>query len=235
MKVTLISHTENAEQVVAAAARLCYSNASDIDTLMNNLTPEKTEKFVERLISMGHESPFEHVNFVFGIEGVSRTLSHQLVRHRHSHYSQQSQRYCSMGQFEYVMPPSVKAKPDAVKTFEDIMRRDQEAYDKLIELGVPKEDARFVLPNACTTRLIYSANLREIWNTANLRCCARAQWEIRAMYKLILEEARKVAPLLFKHAGATCVAKGYCPEGDKSCGRAPTMEALLDAYKNKTA
>lgn len=216
---------------MASAAKLCYSNAKDVDTLMNDLTPEKTEKFIEHLISMGHGSPFEHCGFVFAIEGVSRALSHQLVRHRHSHYSQQSQRYCFMGKFEYVTPPTIDKNHDAVKVFKDIMDRDQEAYDKLIEMGVPKEDARFVLPNACATRLIYSANLREIWNTAKLRCCNHAQWEIRQMYWLIIEEARKVAPLLFKHAGPSCVANGYCPEGDRSCGMAPTMKELLDAYE----
>ena len=138
-----------------------------------------------------------------------------------------------MGHFEYVTPPTITAKPEAMEVFKEIMERDSVAYGKLLELGIPKEDARFVLPNACATRLIYSANLREIWNTAKLRMCTRAQWEIRQMYRLIIEEARKVAPLLFKHAGPSCVANGYCPEGDKSCGAAPTLKELLDAYNRK--
>lgn len=235
MKVTLISHTVDAEKVVAAAAKLCYSSAVDVDTLMDGLTPEKVEAFLDKLVSLGHESPTEHASYTFAVEGVSRSLSHQLVRHRIASYSQRSQRYCSERQFEYVIPASIYNDPSARvhEAFEEAMKNAQDAYDFLVEMGVPKEDARQVLPNACCTRIVITMNARALNHFFEERCCTRAQSEIRKMANLMLDEAKKTSPILFKNAGPKCKRKGYCPEGAMSCGAAPTMEKLLEAYNTK--
>ena len=241
MKVSLIAHTVLPEKLVAASAKLCYS-ASGVDTLMEGLTDEKTAAFVDMLSEIGHESPIEHASFTFGIEGVSRSLLAQLTRHRMASYSVQSQRYVSANQFEYVLPPEIEAIPEAADEYRRAMEEDQAHYDRLTAILKEKhlanflaggmsekdanraaekqaiEDARFVLPNACTTKIVMTMNARSLHNFFRHRCCNRAQWEIRAlaeeMYKLCIH----VAPHLFKHAGPPCVAGG-CPEGKMSCGK----------------
>lgn len=226
MKAQILSHTENPEQVIAAAAKLCYSQKADIDSLMNDLTEEKVQKFVEKLESLGHESPFEHASFTFGVEGVSRALLAQLTRSRIASFSVRSQRYCAEDSFQYIVPPSIAAHDVHSVRYKALMANIQSFYNKLVSLGVPKEDARMVLPNACETRLVMTMNVRELWHFFSLRCCTRAQWEIRSMANEMLRLCREAAPLLFKHAGATCDAKGYCPEGSMSCGKAPTLEQM---------
>ena len=234
MKVQILSHTEKPEQVIAAAAKLCYSNKADIDSLMNNLTPEKVQSFVEKLESLGHESPFEHVSFTFGVEGVSRALLAQITRHRvGASFSVRSQRYCSEDKFQYVIPPSIEKHDVHGVRYKALMAEIQSFYNRLVELGVPKEDARMVLPNACETRMVVTMNIRELWHFFNLRCCTRAQWEIRALAHDMLMLCKQAAPVLFEHAGANCDAKGYCPEGRMSCGKAPTLDKLMDAYHNE--
>lgn len=216
MKVTLITHTPEPEKIIASAAKLCYSS-SDIETLMNGLTLEKVETFIKKLTDLGHQSPLEHCTFTFGIEGVSRALSHQLVRHRIASYSQKSQRYVKEGQFEYVTPPSIaKNKADAV-VFGDFMVYCQQAYDYFIKNGIPAEDARFVLPNACETKLIMTMNIRSLLHFFEERCCERAQWEIRQMADMMLCICKGVAPNIFAKAGASCV-RGKCKEGKMCCG-----------------
>lgn len=233
MKVQILSHTENPEQVIAAAAKLCYSNKADIDSLMNDLTPEKVQSFVEKLEALGHESPVEHVSFTFGVEGVSRALLSQITRHRvGASFSVRSQRYCSEDSFGYVTPPSIAKHDVHGVRYKALMAEIQSFYNKLVELGVPKEDARMVLPNACETRMVVTMNVRELWHFFNLRCCNRAQWEIRKLANEMLHLCKEVAPVLFEHAGANCDSKGYCPEGKMSCGRAPTLDRLLDAFHN---
>lgn len=230
MKVTMLSHTENPEQVIAAAAKLCYSQKADISTLLSDLTPEKVEKFVQKLESLHHESPVEHVSFTFGIEGVSRALLAQITRHRvGASFSVRSQRYCSEEDFQYVVPESIKRHEKHCVRYKALMADIQNFYNKLVELGVPKEDARMVLPNACHTRMVVTMNVRELWHFFNLRCCTRAQSEIRELANTMLKLCKEVSPLLFAHAGAACV-KGYCPEGSMSCGKAPTLDALRTAY-----
>lgn len=171
MKVKLLTYTPEPEKIVAAAAKLCYSNKADIESLMNDLTKPKIEKFVSHLESLGHGSPFEHVYFTFGIEGVSRALTHQLVRHRHSNFDQRSQRYCSEDNFEYILPDSIEANDEARIDFRGLMGEISKMYKKLVDLGIPKEDARFILPNACASRLICTMNARELYHFFNLRCC----------------------------------------------------------------
>ncbi len=245
MRVTLIAHTPEPEKVVAAAAKLCYSS-SDVQTLMDNLTPEKVESFVELLASYGHESPVEHVTFTFGIEGVSRSCTHQLVRHRIASYSQKSQRYVSEKGFEYVTPPAIAEDPRAREVFDYAMAQMQQAYDTLADLLEEKqvfsliqngkseeearraarkiaiEDARFVLPNACETKIIVTMNARSLINFFHHRCCNRAQWEIRDVAQEMLRLCREVAPSLFGHAGPSCL-NGPCPEGAMTCGRIKEM------------
>lgn len=216
MKVTLITHTPEPEKVIASAAKLCYSS-SDIESLMNGLTTEKVEAFIKKLTDLGHQSPLEHCTFTFGIEGVSRALSHQLVRHRIASYSQKSQRYVKEGQFEYVTPPTIVENPTEKYMFEDFMRRAQEVYDCLIANGIPAEDARFVLPNACETKIIVTMNIRSLLHFFEERCCSRAQWEIRHMAYAMLRICKEIAPNLFVKAGASCV-RGKCKEGEMSCG-----------------
>lgn len=254
-KVTLLSHTPNPEKTVAAAAKLCYS-ASGIGDLMDNLTEEKTSGFVRMLAEMGHESPIEHVSFTFGIEGVSRALLAQITRHRIASYSVQSQRYVREDSFPYVMPPEVEADPDARAEFEQAMQAAQDRYDRLAsilkarhtarltEAGVEEkaaarqaeklaiEDARFVLPNACATKMIVTMNARSLLNFFAHRCCNRAQWEIREVADRMLALVSEAAPTLFSAAGPSCLT-GPCTEGKLSCGQAAQMRAHIETLKQE--
>lgn len=233
MKVTLLEHTPEPEKIVAAAAKLCYSSKADIDSLLEDLTETKVQSFVGKLEELGHQSPFEHVSFTYGLEGVSRALLSQITRHRiGASFSVRSQRYCSEDSFGYVMPPSIAAHGKHSVRYKALMADIQNFYNKLVELGVPKEDARMVLPNACETRMVLTMNLRELWHFFELRCCTRAQWEIRALAKEMLRLGKKAAPVLFHHAGAAC-EKGFCPEGRMSCGRKPTLDELFMAYEGR--
>ena len=216
MKVTLITHTPEPEKVIASAAKLCYSS-SDIESLMNGLTTEKVEAFIKKLTDLGHQSPLEHCTFTFGIEGVSRALSHQLVRHRIASYSQKSQRYVKEGQFEYITPPKIIENKADKNVYENFMKYAQETYDYFIRNGIPAEDARFVLPNACETKIIVTMNIRSLLHFFEERCCSRAQWEIRHMAYAMLRICKEIAPNLFVKAGASCV-RGKCKEGEMSCG-----------------
>ena len=229
MKVTLLSYTPNPERLVAAAAKLCYSQKADIDSLMESLTPEVTEKFLNKLVELNHESPLEHVSFPFAIEGVSRAFLAQQSRHRLQSMSVRSQRYCSEGEFETVMPPAVKANDEARIAYRSVVADIKNAYKKMQEAGIKNEDARSVLPNSCETRMIVTMNARELIHYFGERCCSRAQLEIRQVANEMLRQCKEVAPIIFKNAGAKCV-KGYCPEGKMSCGKAPTMEELQRAY-----
>jgi len=219
MKVQVIAHTPDPEEIVAAAARLCYSPKGATE-LLENFSPDQVEKFVKKLVSLGHESPMEHVSFTFAIEGISRACSHQLVRHRvGASYSQKSQRYVKENQFDYVIPPSVSRNEKARNFYESAMAYAQAAYGYLLMEGVPAEDARFVLPNAAATSLVVTMNVRSLWHFFELRCCTRAQWEIRALANEMLKQVREIAPLLFDKAGATCDSMGICFEGSMCCGK----------------
>lgn len=222
MRVDLIQYTPNPEKVVAAAARLCYS-ADPVPELLERLDDELVANFVRKLRQMGHLSTFEHVSFQFSIDGVSRALSHQLVRHRIASYSQRSQRYVKENGFGFVIPPSVKRNSGALERFETVMARLQEDYQELLN-SVPAEDARYVLPNACTTSLMATFNARSLLNFFEHRTCIRAQWEIRSLAEQMLELVRVVAPNLFSEAGPTCSTQGVCHQGKYSCGRLKTLE-----------
>ena len=254
MKVALIAHTPDPEHVLAAAARLCYSSA-DIATVMESLTPEKTAEFVGKLAALGHESPIEHVSFTFGIEGVSRSLLAQITRHRIASYSVQSQRYVREKMFEYVVPPEIEKEPQAKAIFLAAMEEDQRHYEELTAILKEKhlkemlskgltekaaasaaekraiEDARFVLPNACTTKIMMTMNARSLMNFFHHRCCNRAQWEIRSVAWQMLALAYEAAPALFGKAGPGCL-RGACPEGRKCCGHSDEVRARFEEIKN---
>ena len=252
--VKLISHTPDPERTVACAAKLCYSS-SDIDTLMDGLTDEKVHSFVEMLSEIGHESPIEHVSFTFGIEGVSRALLAQFTRHRIASYSVKSQRYVTEGAFDFVTPPEVAADQEALKIYRETMAATQESYDRIAAILKEKhkadflaegkdektaarlaekkaiEDARFVLPNACETKMVVTMNARSLLNFFRHRCCQRAQWEIREVADQMLALVSAVAPELFKKAGPPCLV-GPCPEGKMSCGKAKEIRARYEEFKN---
>ncbi|WP_297133888.1 FAD-dependent thymidylate synthase [Terrisporobacter sp.] len=274
LKVKLISHTMNPELVIATAGKLCYS-PSNIDDLMEKQTEESIEKFVNMITSIGHGSVLEHTSFTFGIEGVSRSLTHQLVRHRIASYSQQSQRYVKEVQFEYVIPQDIKNNPILVESYKNHMEDTQRLYDeivdklmydyiyeedkygKIIDIQLKKcnidknkfeswkkenkdnekfvellresykklysalekkaiENARYIFPNACETKIICTMNLRSLINFCHHRCCRRAQEEIFNLAWTMLKEVEKVSPLLAKSLGASCQF-GPCPEGAMCC------------------
>lgn len=223
MNVELIRYTQEPELVVALAAKLCYS-PSGIHQLEEKMSKEEMDRFIDKLFSLGHTSPFEHVSFTFGIDGISRVTSHQLVRHRIASYSQQSQRYVSQASFEYIIPPRIHEDRVLRERFCEVMKEIQSLYDDLIRQGVSKEDARYVLPQGCKTRIVVTMNARELFHFFSLRCCNRAQWEIRKMADLMLFKVRDVAPRIFRRAGPPCLV-GPCPEGEMSCGR-PRGELL---------
>ncbi|MBN4062820.1 FAD-dependent thymidylate synthase [Alkaliphilus sp. AH-315-G20] len=250
MRVRVITHTPEPEKTIAAAASLCYS-PKDITSLLDGMNDEKVERLINMLAKLGHESPFEHISFTFGIEGVSRSLTHQLVRHRiGSSYSQKSQRYVTEGAFEYIVPPEIKNKPEALKLYKEAMKSQQIAYDKIVEilkkeyyddqLKIGKtekraksfaekkaiEDARFVLPNACETKIIVTMNARALFNFFHHRCCNRAQWEIRDLADEMLKLVKAVAPTVFKYSGPNCL-HAPCPEGNMTCGE---IEEVREKY-----
>ncbi len=225
LNVVLLRHTPEPEEVVAMAAKLCYS-ASGVEELKEKIEAKDQATFVEKLASIGHLSPVEHVSFSFGIEGISRACSHQLVRHRVASYSQQSQRYVKEEQFDYVIPPSIKQDPALAREFEKCMADAQENYAKVLgrleELGYKGEagqqDARYLLPNAAETKIVVTMNARELLHFFRVRCCNRAQWEIREMAERMLAQVKKVAPTIFAKSGPGCLYTP-CPEGKMTCGK----------------
>jgi thymidylate synthase (FAD) len=231
MRVYLLGHTPEPDGLVAAAARICYSDVSASDLLERELEGLSV-RLLKDLRDSGHHSPFEHASFTFGVDGLSRVASHQLVRHRLASFSQQSQRYVKVDKSAFVVPPSVASNPDALAVFNWQAKAAAEAYEKLIAMGVPAEDARFILPHGWETRLVFTMNARELHHFFNLRLCRRAQWEIRELARLMLTECRKAAPVIFEAAGPSCVGGLGKPEKkcreSRSCGRPYTgMEDLL--------
>ncbi len=272
LKVKILSHTPNPEEVIASAAKLCYSSVG-VNEIMDKQDNESIQKFIKRLASIKHLSPFEHASFTFAIEGVSRSLTHQLVRHRIASYSQQSQRYVKENEFDYIIPPAIKNNKNAERIFIEQMESAQKAYDDLvIELMVDKlkktkeypawcstdlqlknpsalrlfldlyrdkfketyqklekeaiEDARYVFPNATETKIVVTMNARSLMHFFTLRCCNRAQWEIRQLADQMLKEVIQLAPAIFMNSGAPCTY-GKCTEGAMSCGVVRTLENIV--------
>ncbi len=227
MVVQLLACTPDAEDVVAAAAQLCYS-ASTISQILERGRSKK-KALLAKILSAGHFSVLEHASFTFGIEDISRACSHQLVRHRLASFSQQSQRYVSVvDKFGSVTPASIAARPELQERFSVFIREAQEFYQEMLDSGIPAEDARFVLPNASGTKLVMTMNARELYHFFRLRCCYRAQWEIRDLAMEMLKLVRRQSPLLFAEAGPGCFC-GECPEGAMSCGR---MEQVREEFRH---
>lgn len=221
MKVTLLSYTKDAERLCAAAARSCYSKKG-ASTLLEGMDEAKADKAISEITGMGHHSVIEHASFTFSIEGVSRALTHQLVRHRIASYSQQSQRYVPLREPSFVTPPSVMEDAELRAEFEALMAKAWECYRMLSE-KVPAEDARYALPNACTTNITVTMNARELWHFFSLRTCRRSQWEIRQVADEMLRQVKRVSPSIFSEAGPGCV-RGPCPEGKMTCGKPRKQE-----------
>ena len=233
LKVELLQHNAEPEKIAALAAKLCYSSA-DLCELHEKVSSSEQVDFIEKLIGMGHFSVFEHVSFTFGVEGVSRALTHQLVRHRLASYSQKSQRYVKSGEtFPFIMPHTIEENDEALKIFEDCMNYIAKSYNKLSNLGIPAEDARYVLPNGCETKIIVTMNARELMHFFSLRSCVRAQWEIRELSDQMLSLCYNIAPAIFKKAGPGCVRRG-CTEGKFTCGKPKEVKEHIKSLKENT-
>ena len=228
-RVTLVKATPDADQLIASAGKLCY--ASDTETILQQ-DSEGAYRFIKKIMKMGHTSITEHVSFTFFVEGVSRAMTHQLVRHRLASYSQRSQRYVDHDSFDYIMPPQLEGKAveidgkevDAADYFRDTMKTVSERYGKLRDAMGRKgessnQDARYILPNACETKIFVTMNARELYHFFEERLCERAQWEIRGVAEKMLFLARQACPSVFDKAGPKCVTQGKCPEGKLSCGK----------------
>lgn len=250
LKVRLLAYTPEPQKITACAAKLCYS-PSGIDSLLDNLTEENTDKFLTMLNELGHESPFEHTSYTFGIEGVSRVLLAQITRHRIASYSVKSQRYVREGQFDYVIPPEIEKNGEALNRYKKAMTDCQLAYNDLADILYKQhmdtllsegkseneasrlaeksaiEDARFVLPNSCETYMVVTMNARSLYNFFSQRCCMRAQWEIRTLACEMLRLVKEAAPVIFKKAGPPCLYKS-CPEGKMSCGKSEQVRKTFD-------
>ena len=255
MEVTLLGYTPVPEKMIAAAAKLCYSDSGAMD-LMDGLDEEKTAHFMEMLTNIGHESPIEHASFTFAIEGVSRSLLAQITRHRIASFSVQSQRYVKKSSFVYITPPAIAEDPQAKAVFEESMAHAFAAYNQLadqleqrylqenLRAGMTEkaarskaekkaiEDARFVLPNACETKMVVTMNARSLYHFLRLRCCRRAQWEIRELAMKMLRLCCQAAPMLFANAGPGCCS-GPCPEGKMSCGAASEVRSQVEALRHE--
>ena len=252
LKVSLVRYTPEPVKTVAMAAKLCYSKVG-IEDISEKMSNEDAEKFVKMLMGFSHMSPLEHISFSFAIEGVSRTLTHQLVRHRIASYSQQSQRYVDENEFDYIIPPQIEKDEEALKVFEESMSMIQSSYEKLRDVltknvtkqimeedgleenearkkavKLANEDARFVLPGACETKIITTMNARQLLHFFEERTCVRAQWEIRDLATQMLKLVKEVCPVIFDNAGPGCV-KGGCPEGKMTCGKA---KEIREKFKN---
>ncbi len=232
MKIKLLSQTPEPEKLIAAAAKLCYSS-SPVDEIMENLTDEAVEKFLAKLVDMGHESPMEHASFTFMIDGVSRAMLAQITRHRLASFSVRSQRYVDESGFDCVTPHEFSTLDLSQESFMDLLYEFNSCMDEinsrhetmlfvLEKSGITGEKAnevaRAILPNACATSMVMTMNARELMHFFNKRCCVRAQDEIRAVANEMLNQCREVAPILFKNAGAPCVS-GPCPEGSMGCNK----------------
>ena len=255
LNVSLLAYTPQPEYTVAQAAKLCYSSAT-IEKVGENLTDKKVESFIEMLSEIGHDSPFEHASFTFGIEGISRVLLAQITRHRIASYSVQSQRYVNLEGFSYIIPPEIQNDESAFCEFQLAMKEaemhyisisailknkhkaaliaegiEEKAADKAAE-KLANEDARFVLPNSCETKMICTFNARSLQNFFRERCCNRAQWEIRELACEMLRLVLEVAPNLFKNSGPSCIA-GTCTEGKMSCGKKNEVRERFNLLKEK--
>jgi thymidylate synthase (FAD) len=212
----LLTHTPDPERAVAAASRQCYSKHSATKAF-SEFSQDDIRKQLAIILKNGHFSVLEHAAFTFAIEGISRACSHQLVRHRIASYSQQSQRFVKLKEIEFIVPEKVAANGDSKRKYLDALDRCRDTYSELVEMGVPAEDARYVLPNATPTKIVVTMNARSLINFFELRCCLSAQWEIRQLADEMLKLVKAIAPTIFEKAGPFCVTRKTCPEGKYDC------------------
>lgn len=213
MKIKLLRYTAEAERLCGTAA-LTTTKSGTPSEILEKTDPDTAKQIIKRVAGYGHGSVIEHASFTFSVEGVSRAMTHQLVRHRIASYTQQSQRYVRYDTLRnYVIPPSIAENTGARKEFDEALKKISETYQNLLQMGIPKEDARFILPNAAKTNIMVTMNARELRHFFNVRCCARAQWEMREAATEMLIQVKKATPALFENAGPTCVEMGYCSEG----------------------
>jgi thymidylate synthase (FAD) len=227
MDVRLLFHTPEPERAVAVAARLCYAPVGAAE-LMEEMSPDAVHRVLRTILESGHLSTLEHASYTYAIDGVSRAMTHQLVRHRLASYNQQSQRYVSYAEEpQFIVPPDIAADPAALERFNAANAAAFAEYRAMIDAGVAAEDARYLLPNAMETKIVVTMNVRELLHFFELRCCKRAQWEIREVALRMLELAGPTAPYIFMDAGASC-RRGPCREGKMTCGepyeRAPRRD-----------
>jgi thymidylate synthase (FAD) len=215
MNVKLIGFTPNPEKIPAMAAKLTHSKTKPEE--LDKTSDKELDVILKQVLNLGHTSVIEHTNFTFAISDVSRSLTHQLVRHRIASYAQQSQRYVDFKEPCYITPPKIEKNKEMKRAYNLTMENIWKEYNKLLEMGIPAEDARFVLPNAACTNIIVTMNARSLMNFFELRCCLHAQWEIRQLANKMLKEVKKIAPTIFKNAGPACKTKKICPENKKNC------------------
>ncbi len=217
MKIQLINYTRNPEETVAQSARVCYS-AKSIREIAEFTDRSAEKKLIKKIMRLGHFSVLEHVSFTFGIEDISRVATHQLVRHRIASFSQRSQRYVKVGKEQgYIIPPAIQNNRELLLKFQKQLSNNHDLYQEMVEKDIPAEDARYILSQAINTSIIFTANARELIHFFRLRCCNRAQWEIRGIAIEMLKMTKKIAPTIFNDAGPPCLI-GPCPEGEMSCG-----------------
>ncbi len=226
IQVKLISYPEEAELIAKMAGLICYSSEKVFEEIKDKASL-KPDDYLEAIIKSGHLSIIEHNVFVFYVSGISRVTSHQLVRKRIASFSQQSQRYVNAENFEYIIPDDIN-KSSFGEKYKEIVNQTHELYQEMVNNGITKEDARYILPNATSTQLIVSMNGHSLIDLLVRRICEKSQWEIRELAERMLEEVKKVAPAIFKNLGAFCDFYGYCPENSHSCGRAPTIDELKE-------
>ena len=215
MDVRLLGVTPHPERLPALAAKLTHSNVSTDE--LEQSTDKELGTILDYVMKLGHTSVIEHTSFTFAISEVSRSLTHQLVRHRIASYAQQSQRYVNLEEPCFITPPKITKDEEMKKAYDQTMRTIWDQYNQLLSLGIPAEDARYVLPNAACTNIIVTMNARSLLNFFELRCCQHAQWEIRMLANKMLKLVKQKAPRMFKDAGPPCQSKKYCPEHNPDC------------------
>lgn len=232
MEVRILNHTPTPLSILYTAARTCYSPGRPSALWEETASQERMERLIRRIVASGHHSILEHVSFTFALEGISRSCSHQLVRHRLASYSQQSQRYVE-GPFAYVTPPSwEQAEDDLLQRYRQTMADLDRLYQEALAAGIPAEDARFVLPNATTTNLTMTMNLRELIHVVGIRTCVRAQWEIRRLFNQVRQAVSRADPFLGGFLVIKCERLGYCDEHE-TCGKYPLRSEVLTATQEK--
>lgn len=236
MEVKLLEVTPNAKELIYAACSQCYYDGWVGTKYPMDGSEKAKDALIKAVVASGHHSVIEHVYFTFAIDGVSRALTHQLVRHRIASFSQQSQRYVSSsGGFDvddYVIPPSIMKYKDTFVDFVETLEQIQSNYNQLRDSGVPAEDARFLLPNATKTRIVVTMNCSSLLHFFGVRCCTASQWEIRKLANAMLAICKKKLDAVFENGGSKCIGLGYCQESKKrTCGKYPLKETFLNGNK----